>query len=66
MGRFDPGQALIQALEGEGQFFVVDAKLVEDGRMQVADSHRILDHVVAEIVGHAMRLFLSSKRSHPW
>ena len=52
---FDAGQTLVQALEREGQLFVVDAQLVQDGGMQVADGHRILHDVVAEIVGLAVR-----------
>ena len=50
MRLFDPGQALVQALEREGQFLVVDAQLVQDGCVQVAHGHGVLHDVVAEIV----------------
>ncbi len=40
---------------GKRQLFVVDAQLVQDRGMQVADGNRILHDVVAEIVGLAVR-----------
>ena len=55
MCRFDAGQTLVEALEREGQLFVVDAQLVQNGCMQVADGHGILHNVVAEIVGLPVR-----------
>ena len=53
----DAGQALIEALEREGQLFVVDAQLVQDGGVQITDGDRILHDVVAEVVGFAVRSF---------
>ena len=44
------GEALIEALEGEGQAFVIDAEQVQHGRMKVADVDGVLDHVVAEVI----------------
>ncbi len=53
--RFDAGQALIEALELEGESFVVDAQAVQDGRIQVVDVAGVRRDVVAEVVGFAVR-----------
>ena len=51
----DARQTLVQALEREGQPFIVDTQLVQHGCMQVTDGHRILQNVVAEVVRLAVR-----------
>ena len=50
----DVGQAVVAALELEGQPGVVDAQAVEDRGVQVVDVDRVLDDVVAEVVGLAV------------
>ena len=51
---FDAGQPLVEALELEGEPFVVDAQAVQDRGVQVVDVDRVLDDVVAEVVGLAV------------
>ena len=48
------GQPHVQPLELERQPSVVDAQAVQDRRVQVVDVDRVLDDVVAEIVGLAV------------
>ena len=38
---FDPGQALVQSLELEGEFFMIDSKAVQDGGIEITNVHRI-------------------------
>ena len=54
MGLFDPGKALVEALELEGKPSMVDAEAVEDGGVEIVDMDRILGDVVAEVVGFAV------------
>src|SRR6185503_275283 len=55
--RLDAGEPLVEALEAVAEPLVIEAKQVEERRLEVADVHRILDDVVGEIVrltvGHA-------------
>ena len=48
------GQAEIAALATEGEAFVVDSKLVQDGGMEVVDMHFVLGGVVAKLIGGAV------------
>ena len=48
------GQAVVAALVLEGQPGVVDAQAVQDRGVQVVDVDRVLDDVVAEVVGLAV------------
>ena len=50
----DVGQAEVAALELVGQLFVVDTESVQHRRLQVVHVHRVLDDVVAVIVGLAV------------
>ena len=45
------GQPEVAALEAEGQAGVVEAQQVQDRRLQVVDVDRVLDDVVADLVG---------------
>jgi hypothetical protein len=64
--RLDTGQALIQALVREAQLLVVDAQLVQHGRMQITDGYRIANDVVAEIVCLTIRHpALDAAAGHP-
>ncbi len=47
------GEAVVAALELEGELFVVDAELVEDGGVEVVDADGILGDVVGVVVGLA-------------
>src|SRR6476661_6557103 len=47
----DVGQSEITALESIGQLLVIDAQQLQHGRVQIVDVDRVLDHVVAEVVG---------------
>src|SRR5262249_33627441 len=48
------GETKIAALVVEGQLLVVDSQEVEHGCVQVVDLNRILDDVVAEVIGLAV------------
>src|SRR5579862_6342274 len=48
--RDHPGQLLVESLELEGEFLVIDPELTQDRRVQVSHMHRVLDDVVGEIV----------------
>ena len=52
--RLDAGQPLVEALELEREPLVVDAQAVQDRGVQVVDVDRVLDDVVAEVVGLAV------------
>ena len=45
------GEAEVEALEFDGEAFVVDTELVEDGGLEVVDFDDVFDGVVAEFVG---------------
>ena len=47
----DTGKLHIQALHLHGEPAVIDAEQVQNRRVQIAHVHRVLDDVVAEIVG---------------
>lgn len=47
---FGPGQLLIQSLVLEREPGIFNAELVKNGRVQVADVHRVFDNVVRKII----------------
>ena len=47
---FGTGEFLVKALIAERQAVVVDADLIQQGRVHIADMHRILDDIVTEVV----------------
>ena len=47
-------QFLIQTLEGEDEFLMVNPEEVKHGGMKIPDMDGILDYVIAEIVGLAV------------
>ena len=49
------GQTVLAALVLEGQSGVVNAQAVQHGGMQVVHMYRLVDDVVAVVVGLAMR-----------
>lgn len=51
---FDARQALIQALEFERELLVIEAQLMKDRGVQVADVDGIVDGVKAQIIGAAI------------
>ena len=53
-GRLHPGQFLIEALEGEGQFLVIEAAEVEQGGVEVAQVDWIGGRAVSHFVGLAV------------
>ncbi len=53
-GGVDAGESLVEALEGEGEAVVVDAELVEDGGVEVADADFVFGDVVGVVVGFAV------------
>ena len=54
MGFFDAGEFGVEAAEGVGEAFVVDAEDVEHRGVQVAEVDRVFGDVVAEVVGAAV------------
>lgn len=50
----DVGEAEVTALESGGQFFVIEAKLVQDGGVQVVNVDLVLDRIETQFVGLAM------------
>ena len=54
VGFFDAGEAGVEAAEGVGEAFVVDAEDVEDRGVEVAEVDRVFGDVVAEVVGAAV------------
>jgi hypothetical protein len=65
-GRFDTGEASIQAAVVVGKPLVVDTEQVENGRLEISDVHWVLDDVVREIVGLPVdRAALHSTPRHP-
>ena len=62
----DVGEAVASALEFVGEFFVVDAHLVEDGGMEVVDVDGVPGDVVGMVVGLAeAESRLDSPAGHP-
>jgi len=63
---FDAGEALIEALEFHGEPLIVDAQAVHDGGVEFVDVDRILDNVVAEVIGFAVDdAALDAAAGHP-
>src|ERR1043165_1400811 len=58
LGLLHAGELGVEALVAVGQALVVEAELVEDRRVEVADVDGILDDVVAEVVGLAVDVAL--------
>lgn len=54
MGGVDAGEFLVEALEGESELIVVQAQLVENGGVEVADADFVFDDIVGILVGLAM------------
>ena len=62
----DAGQPLIEPLVAVGEALVVDAEQVQHRGVEVADVDRVLDDVVAEVVGLAVdRAALRAAAGHP-
>ena len=60
------GEAEVAALEFEGELFVVDPELVEDGGLEVVDVDLVADGVEADVVGGTVALAgLDSASGHP-
>src|SRR6185369_8559102 len=53
-GFLHAGQTLVETLIAVCEAFVINAELLQDGRLQVARMHRVPHDVVAELVGFAM------------
>ena len=65
-GRVDAGEFLVQTHEGEGEFVVVDADLVQNGGVEVADPDFVFIDVVAIIVGFSVgHATFDAAASHP-
>ena len=63
---FDAGGSGIQAIVCKGEAIVIDAQLVQDGRVDVAHMNRIFYDIVAEVIGLAVNYtFLDSATCHP-
>ena len=59
------GQAVVAALEAEGQAFVVEAEQVQDRGLQVVDVDLVLGDREAELVGLAVASSRPSRRRRP-
>jgi hypothetical protein len=53
VGFFDAGEFGVEATEGVGELFVVDAKDVEHRGVEVAEVDWVFGDVVAEVIGAA-------------
>ncbi len=53
-GFLNTGKPLVKALITEGEFLVVNAKLIEDGGVQVTNMDWIFQNIVGVIVGFAV------------
>jgi hypothetical protein len=51
---FHPGEPHIEPLVSVREPFVIDAELMKDRGLEVADMHRVFDDVVGKIVGIAV------------
>ena len=51
MGRFDPGDLFVQSAVGIDEAVVVDAQLMKNGGIEVADMDRVLGHAPAVVIG---------------
>lgn len=62
----DVGQAEVASLVTVGHSFVVDAKLMQNGRVEVVNVDRVLGDIVAEVVGFAVdRATFDACSGHP-
>ena len=62
----DVREAEISALVAEHEPFVVDPQALQDGRIEIVNVNRVLQHVVAEIVGLTVNdTGLDSTTRHP-
>lgn len=50
----DVGEAELASLVSEGEFFVIDSELVEDGGIEIVDGDGIRGNAVAKVVGGAV------------
>ena len=55
MRRLDAGQTLVESLELETQFAIVDSHAMQDRRIQIIEVDRVFGDVVAEVVRFAER-----------
>jgi len=51
-----PGEPLLQAAEAKGEAGLIDAEEVQEGGVEVADVHGVLDYVVGVVVGVTVAL----------
>ena len=49
----DVGEAEVAALEAVGEFGMIEAEQMQEGRLQIVHVNRVFDYVKAEIVGFA-------------
>lgn len=47
-------EAKIPALIAEGEFFMMDAQHVQQGRLHVVNVHRIFGHMIGKVIGFSM------------
>lgn len=60
------GEPKVAALAAESEAFVVNTKLVQDGRVKVVDMDLVLDRVIAKLIGGSVcQTRLHSTTSHP-
>ena len=66
MGLFYAGQAEVEALVIDAEAFVVETELLENGGVDIADVHWVLEDVVAEVISDTMRdAALDAASRHP-
>ena len=65
MGRFDPGDLFVQSAVGIDEAVVVDAQLMKNGGIEVADMDRVLHDVVAVVIGLAVVARLEPSARNP-
>ena len=63
--RFDAGEALVEALESEGELFVIEAEQREEGGVEIAHADFVHGGFVADVVGLAVVARRPSRRRRP-
>ena len=63
LGRTD--EPLVEALIGKAETVGIEADLMKDGRLEVADSDRVLGNVIAYVIGLSVDTRLDARSRHP-
>ena len=56
---------LVQTLIGEAELIGIESDLVKNGSLQITDTDRIFDGVIADVVGLSVHAWFDSAAGHP-